>query len=220
MWIGFWEHILQQKSRFAIIIFPITIVRHFLYRATCLSCMAWNFSTLVLIGTIQRRSVFSSRIQKKVGRYVHVTPPKRVASSFGRGYKIFEPITYQPPSFLRGCAGTATARERKSHAVRRVRLDAKAASPGLGVAPTSVSENPKEIFRYIARLRYPESGIPHTIRAKSIHQVLPMLSECASKNSFYICIVIPARKDFSPGTRSRSPPWPSMIFRTEESPIP
>ena len=47
-----------------------------------------------------------------------------------------------------------------------------------------------------------------------------MLFECASKNSFYICIVIPTRKDFSPGTRSRSPPWPSMIFRTEESPIP
>ena len=47
-----------------------------------------------------------------------------------------------------------------------------------------------------------------------------MLFECASKNSFYICIVIPARKDSSPGTRSRSPPWPSMIFRTEESPIP
>ena len=70
------------------------------------------------------------------------------------------------------------------------------------------------------RKRYPESGIPHTIRAKSIHQVLPMLSECASKNSFYICIVIPTRKDSSPGTRSRSPPWPSMIFRTEESPIP
>ena len=78
----------------------------------------------------------------------------------------------------------------------------------------------KRIFRYIARLRYPESGIPHTLRAKSIHQVLPMLSECASKNSFYICIVIPTRKDSSPGTRSRSPPWPSMIFRTEESPIP
>ena len=78
----------------------------------------------------------------------------------------------------------------------------------------------KRIFRYIARLRYPESGIPHTLRAKSIHQVLPMLSECASKNSFYICIVIPARKDSSPGTRSRSPPWLSMIFRTEESPIP
>ena len=64
------------------------------------------------------------------------------------------------------------------------------------------------------------TGIPHTLRAKSIHQVLPMLSECASKNSFYICIVIPARKDSSPGTRSRSPPWLSMIFRTEESPIP
>lgn len=78
----------------------------------------------------------------------------------------------------------------------------------------------KRIFRYIARLRYPESGIPHTLRAKSIHQVLPMLSECASKNSFYICIVIPTRKDSSPGTRSRSPPWLSMIFRTEESPIP
>ena len=44
--------------------------------------------------------------------------------------------------------------------------------------------------------------------------------ECASKNSFYICIVIPTRKDSSPGIRSRSPPWPSMIFRTEESPIP
>ena len=107
-----------------------------------------------------------------------------------------------------------------AYAVRRVRLDAKAASPGLGVAPTSVSENPKGIFRYIARLRYPESGIPHTLRAKSIHQVLPVLSECTSKNSFYICIVIPTRKDSSPGTRSRSPPWPSMIFRTEESPIP
>ena len=40
-------------------------------------------------------------------------------------------LRQQPPSFLRGCAGTATARERKSHAVRRVRLDAKAASPGL-----------------------------------------------------------------------------------------
>ena len=46
------------------------------------------------------------------------------------------------------------------------------------------------------------------------------VSECASKNSFYICIVIPTRKDSSPGTRSRSPPWLSMIFRTEESPIP
>ena len=79
----------------------------------------------------------------------------------------------QSPSFLRGCAGTATTRERKA-----------------------------------------------TPRAKSIHQVFPMLSECASKNSFYICIVIPTRKDSSPGTRSRSPPWPSMIFRTEESPIP
>ena len=66
------------------------------------------------------------------------------------------------------------------------------------------------------RKRYPKSGIPHTLRAKSIHQVWPMLSECASKNSFYICIVIPARKDFSPGTRSRSPPWLSMIFRTEK----
>ena len=55
---------------------------------------------------------------------------------------------------------------------------------------------------------------------KAPQAVLPMLSECASKNSFYICIVIPARKDSSPGTRSRSPPWLSMIFRTEESPIP
>ena len=55
---------------------------------------------------------------------------------------------------------------------------------------------------------------------KAPQAVLPMLSECASKNSFYICIVIPTRKDSSPGTRSRSPPWPSMIFRTEESPIP
>lgn len=26
--------------------------------------------------------------------YLHVTPPKRVASSFGRGYKIFEPDIY------------------------------------------------------------------------------------------------------------------------------
>ena len=66
----------------------------------------------------------------------------------------------------------------------------------------------------------PNPGYPTPLRAKYIHQVLPMLSECASKNSFYICIVIPTRKDSSPGTRSRSPPWPSMIFRTEESPIP
>lgn len=55
---------------------------------------------------------------------------------------------------------------------------------------------------------------------KAPQAVLPMLSECSSENSFYICIVIPARKDSSPGTRSRSPPWLSMIFRTEESPIP
>lgn len=81
--------------------------------------------------------------------YLHFTLPKRVAPSKGRGYKIFEPITYQPPtmggpyfrgrndsylllllyaanenvsifwrrqppSFLRGCAGTATIRERKA----------------------------------------------------------------------------------------------------------
>ena len=143
---------------------------------------------------------FSSRIQKKVGRYVHVTPPKRVASSFGRGYKIFEPITYQPPSFLRGCAGTATGGSEKA-------------------TPQACSTGRKS-GQSGARLRYPKSGIPHILRAKSIHQVLPMLSECDSKNSFYICIVIPARKDSSPGTRSRSPPWPSMIFRTEESPIP
>ena len=93
--------------------------------------------------------------------------------------------------------------------------------------PAAAAETPNErfgmskrIFRNIARLRYLKSGIPHTLRAKSIHQVLPVLSECTSKNSFYICIVIPTRKDSSPGTRSRSPPWPSMIFRTEESPIP
>lgn len=56
--------------------------------------------------------------------------------------------------------------------------------PGLGVAPTSVSENPKRIFRNIARLRYPESEIPHTLQAKSIHQVLAMLSECSPKVVF------------------------------------
>ena len=82
------------------------------------------------------------------------------------------------------------------------------------------NDNSSDNHKGTARLRYPKSGIPHTLRAKSIHQVLPMLFECASKNSFYICIVIPTRKDSSPGTRSRSPPWPSMIFRTEESPIP
>ena len=27
----------------------------------------------------------------------------------------------------------------------------------------------KRIFRNIARLRYPESGIPHTLRAKYVH---------------------------------------------------
>ena len=155
----------------------------------------------------------------KEGMFFHPAYRKR---SDGMCRFLCSASAYQPPTvgeqYFRG--RNSDRKGAKSHAVRRVRLDAKAASPGLGVAPTSVSENPKGIFRYIARLRYPESGIPHTLRAKSIHQVLPMLSECASKNSFYICIVTPTRKDSSPGTRSRSPPWPSMIFRTEESPIP
>lgn len=122
--------------------------------------------------------------------YLHVTPPKRVASSFGRGYKIFEPDIYY---------------------TRQTKM---CQSSGGGSHHPSCADVREQ------RLRYSKSGIPHTLRAKSIHQVLPMLSECDSKNSFYICIVIPARKDSSPGTRSRSPPWPSMIFRTEESPIP
>lgn len=84
---------------------------------------------------------------------------------------------------------------------------------------------PDVVFHVLFCFGYTNIGIEKCERlqksiSKSIHQVLPMLSECASKNSFYICIVIPTRKDSSPGTRSRSPPWPSMIFRTEESPIP
>ena len=45
--------------------------------------------------------------------------------------------------FPRGCAGTSDHRERKSHAVRRVRLDAEADSPGLGGTPTSDQQYPK-----------------------------------------------------------------------------
>ena len=48
----------------------------------------------------------------------------------------------------------------KSHAAGVFARAVRTGRPGLGVVPTSVSENPKRIFRNIARLRYPESGIP------------------------------------------------------------
>ena len=43
------------------------------------------------------------------------------------------------PYFLCRGAGMSDQREQKSHAVRRVRLDVKTSSPGLGVSPASVS---------------------------------------------------------------------------------
>lgn len=129
---------------------------------------------------------------------------------------------YDPPLGENGGRTIFSWQERSLPVTIIIRSKRKCVNP-LAAAAETPNERigmSKRIFRNIARLRYPESGIPNTLRAKSIHQVLPMLSECASKNSFYICIVIPTRKDSSPGTRSRSPPWLSMIFRTEESPIP
>ena len=86
--------------------------------------------------------------------------------------------------------------------------------------PTSVSECPKGYSETLLAYGIPNPGYPTPSgQSPSIRSCLCYLN-APQKNSFYICIVIPTRKDSSPGTRSRSPPWPSMIFRTEESPIP
>lgn len=132
-----------------------------------------------------------------------VKKPRRKACSTGR-------TSGQSGAWGRG-SPVATARCRR-HPAAPTKAAAETPNERIGKSQRDI---PIHCSPTVSRIR----DTP-PLQAKSIHQVLPMLSECASKNSFYICIVIPTRKDSSPGTRSRSPPWPSMIFRTEESPIP
>lgn len=62
-----------------------------------------------------------------------------------------QPNTAPRPSFfLRGRAETGDQREPESHAERRVRLDAKAASPGAWGGPNQRFGMSKRIFRNIA----------------------------------------------------------------------
>ena len=99
--------------------------------------------------------------------------------------------------FLRGCAGTGDRRERKSHAVRRVRPDALRLTRGLGGTPTSTSEYLKYLKGYPDDLLAPHfhkpcfqtmSGIPNSISA--ISNQLPCLNQVQFLRGVFHCAPI------------------------------